>query len=309
MSEGGYNGAMAENAKQKLIVILGPTASGKSALAVALARALGGAVISADSRQVYRGLDIGTGKITKREMRGVQHELLDVADPRRPYTAARYAKDAARAIRTVLAQGKVPILCGGTGFYIDAVLYGGTFAAGAPDHSFRKRMERLPTEALFVLLKRRDPARAGTVDRHNRRRLIRALEIIAATGVPVRLLPRTPRFETLTIGVARSKTELARRIRVRLARDLKRGLVAEVRRLHRNGLSFRRLDELGLEYALVARYLRGEIGSVEELEEALGRAIIQYAKRQMTWFRRDSEIQWARTQGRALALSRRFLAH
>jgi len=291
----------------RLIVVLGPTASGKSALAVELARRLSGAVISADSRQVYRGLDVGTGKITKREMRGVPHYLLDVADPRRQYTAARYAKDAGRATQKVLARGKVPILCGGTGLYIDAALYGGTFAKGAPDPLFRKRMERLSTEALFVLLEQRDPARARTIDRHNRRRLIRALEIIAATGTSARPLSRTPRFETLKIGVARSKTELARRIRVRLARDLKRGLVQEVQRLHRDGLSFRRLNELGLEYALIARYLKDEIKTRQELEEALGRAIIKYAKRQMTWFKRDPEISWVSSSRKALALARSFL--
>lgn len=299
--------AVIENAKPKLIVILGPTASGKSALAVELARRLNGAVISADSRQVYRNLDIGTDKTAKKEMRGVPHFLLDVAGPKRPYTAARYAKDAVRAVRGVLARGNVPIVCGGTGFYIDALLYGTPFPAVPPNPAFRRMMEQRSTEALFFELKKHDPDRAASIDPQNRHRLIRALEIVAETGAPVRPLVKTPRYAALKIGVAIPRAILAQNIRARLTRDLRRGLIGEVRRLRRGGLSWKRLDELGLEYALVARYLRGEIKDERELEELLGSAVIRYAKRQLTWFKRDTEIHWIRSPREALALARRFL--
>ncbi|MDP3947905.1 MAG: tRNA (adenosine(37)-N6)-dimethylallyltransferase MiaA [bacterium] len=314
----------AQSAKRltKVIVVLGPTASGKSALAVELARRINGAVISADSRQVYKGLDIGTDKITKREMHGVPHFLLDVANPKRAYTAAGYARDAARAIRAVTAEGSVPIICGGTGFYINAVLYGLPFPEVPPNSAFRKKMERRSTETLFLKLKQLDPKRAETIDAKNRRRLIRALEIIAAlrqaqgggersrttaTGVPIRPLKRTPRYAALKIGIALPRKMLRRRIAKRLTRDFRRGLIAEVQHLHRKGLSSRRLDELGLEYRSVARFLRSEIKTKKELEEMLEPAIMQYAKRQITWFKRDPEIRWIRSPHEAIRLAQQFL--
>jgi tRNA dimethylallyltransferase len=293
--------------KNKVIAIVGPTASGKSALAVLLARKLNGEIISADSRQVYRSLNIGTNKITKKEMHGIRHFLLDVADPKKPYTAYRYAKDASRAIQEIIKRGKIPIICGGTGFYIDAVLYGSPFPRIPPNPSFRKMMERRSTEALFAELKKVDPRRAATIDPKNRRRLIRALEIIAATGAPVAPQKKEPKYEALKIGIKVEMKELERRIRLRLKREFRRGLIEEVKRLKRRGLSWKRLYELGLEYRFVARFLQGEIKSKTELEKLLAYAIIGYAKRQIRWFKRDKDIIWSSDKRKLIAAARKFI--
>lgn len=158
--------------KPKLIVICGPTATGKSDLAVEIARQIGGEVISADSRQVYTDLDLGTGKITKREMRGVPHYLLDVADPKRQFSVARYKKLADKAIRDIQKRNKTPILCGGTGFYIDAVVSGAVLPDVPPNKALRSELARKTDDELFETLKRMDPNRAETIDKHNPVRLV-----------------------------------------------------------------------------------------------------------------------------------------
>ncbi|MDP2648859.1 MAG: tRNA (adenosine(37)-N6)-dimethylallyltransferase MiaA, partial [bacterium] len=227
--------------------MVGPTSSGKSALAVDLARRFVGEVISADSRQVYRGLDIGTGKITKREMRGVPHHLLDVASPKRVFTAADYVRLARRACSGILQNTRIPIVAGGTGFYIDA-LVGRTSLPDVPvNKKLRMLLDKKTTAQLFALLKKRDPRRAKTIDRHNKHRLIRALEIAHAVGRVPMIELRTQSFDTLWIGIAppmdKLRADIARRLRARL----RRGMVAEAKRLHARGLSYRRMESLGLE--------------------------------------------------------------
>src|SRR5258708_296896 len=170
---------------EQVIAIVGPTASGKSTLAVNLAREFNGEVISADSRQVYKGIDIGTGKITKREMRGVLHYLLDVASQESTFTVAQFQKLGMQAIKKILAKGKLPIICGGAGFYIDSLLYDYALPSIPPNAALRKKLEKRSAAKLFRELKKPDPVRAKNIDRFNKRRLVRALEIVYATGGPV----------------------------------------------------------------------------------------------------------------------------
>lgn len=278
--------------RKKIIVVLGPTASGKSDLAVALARELGGEVVSADSRQVYRGLDIGSGKITRRETHGVRHHLLDVASPRGLFTVARYRALARRAVDDILQHGKMPIVCGGTGLYIDALLYDTPLPAVKPDPKLRARLERKTIGQLYAQLKKSDLRRAANIESKNKRRLVRALEIILATGKPVpELSERAPVYDAVKIGIALPPEELKKRIHARLLKRLKQGMLREVSQLQAAGLSWRRLDDLGLEYRYASRHLRGLI-SREEMIAAIEKESWAYSRRQMTWWRKDKEIKW-----------------
>src|SRR3989344_1677449 len=191
--------------KPKIIVILGQTASGKSELAVKLAKKINGEIISADSRQVYKGLNIGSGKITKKEMRGIRHHLLDVTNPKRTFTVSQYQKLAKKAIQKILNKGKTPIICGGTGLYIDALIYDYYLPEVAPQLKLRKKLEKLSTEELFKKLQKLDFHRAKNIDKNNRRRLIRALEIVLITGKTVpKLKERESGFDVLKIGIKKS---------------------------------------------------------------------------------------------------------
>ena len=305
------NGLIIEAMKSnKVMVIVGPTASGKSALAVRLAREFNGEVISADSRQVYKGLDVGTGKVTKKEMGSVPHHLLNVASPRHTFTVVRYQKLAGRAIRSILVKGKLPILCGGTGLYLDAVIYNYHLPHVPPDPKLRRRLGKEPAEKLFAKLQKLDPERAASVDAKNKRRLIRALEIIIKTSKPVPSLIRTNRrivnFEVLKIGITLPEKALKGKIWARLSRWLEMGLVAEVKKLRRGGLSWKQLENFGLVYREVSRYLQKLI-TEEEMNGTLRKKLWHYAKRQMTWFKRDKEIRWVRNAKEAEKLVRDFV--
>lgn len=297
----------------KILVIVGPTATGKSDLAVHLARTLHptykGEVVSADSRQIYQGLDIGTGKITVKEMRGIPHYMIDVVSPFRSttsarsgqkYTVAHYQKDATRVLEKILSKQRsdmtnpLPIVCGGTGFYIQALIDGTVLPEVPPNLALRKKLASKSADELFSILKERDPARAATIDPRNSHRLIRALEIVEAIGkVPQiqKSVVATSAYNTLFIGVTRSPDMLRKRIDTRLTSRLKAGMLAEAKRLHARGLSWKRMEELGLEYRYMAIHLRGTI-SHEEMVQKLRTEIWRYAKRQMTWFRRDKRIHW-----------------
>lgn len=277
--------------KPKVIVILGPTASGKSDLGVKLARRFSGEVISADSRQVYKGLDIGSGKITKREMKGIPHHLLSVASPKNIFTAERFRRLGKITIRKILAKEKLPIIVGGTGLYIDSVIYDLDFPKVPPQKALRAKLERLSTEKLSEKLVKLDETTAKRIDKHNRRRLIRALEIIEYTGKPIPPINRSSPYDVLKIGIKISPEKLKENIKKRLEKRLRIGMVAEVRKLHKKGLSWKRLDDLGLEYRYISHYLRGLL-TYEEMKEKILRESYQYAKRQMTWWRRDKDIKW-----------------
>ena len=278
--------------KPRIIAIVGATSSGKTAFAVRLAKRLGGEVVSVDSRQVYRGLDLGTGKVTKREMGGVPHHMLDVSSPARAYSADRFARDARKAIAGILARGRVPILCGGTGFYLDMTLGRISSPEVPPNKGLRAKLQTKSPEQLFAILQKRDPKRARTIDRHNPVRLIRAIEIAQALGhVPPMIDLRNQSWEVLTLGLALPPEELATRIKTRLKARLRAGMLAEAKRLHATGLSWKRMEELGLEYRYIARHLQGKI-SRAEMDDQLLSEILRYAKRQRTWFKRDKKIVW-----------------
>lgn len=277
--------------KLKVLVILGPTASGKSALAIELAKHFNGEVVSADSRQVYKGMDIGTGKVTKREMRGVPHHLLDVASPKTRLSVAEYQAKAYAAISDIHQRGKLPIICGGTGLYVSSITDGTIFPEVPPDEKLRARLDKLSAPQLYDRLRKLDPKRAKTIDKNNPRRLVRAIEIAMALGnVPA---PQTvaPKFDMLIIGAQIAPETLKKRIHSRLLSRIKQGMLAEAKKLHVGGLSWKRMEELGLEYRYLARHLRGTTTKPEFLEQ-LEREIVRYAKRQMTWFKRDNRIVW-----------------
>ena len=278
--------------RNTLITIVGPTASGKSALAVKLVRRFGGEIISADSRQVYKGLDIGSGKITKKEMMDVPHHLLDVASPTRTFSVDRYQKFAIKAIRSIQRRGKLPILVGGTPFYVYAVVDGYVFPEVKPNPKLRKELEQLSSGQLLEKLKKLDPRRAKSIEQKNKRRLVRALEIVMTTGKPVPELKKAaPLFDVLMVGIRRSPEELKKRIRKRLLYRLAHGMVDEVEQLHKNGLSWKRLEEFGLEYRFVAQYLQGKI-SYKEMVDFIQKESEDFARRQMLWFKKDPRMHW-----------------
>jgi len=278
--------------KPTIIAIVGPTASGKSSLAIELALRLNGEVISADSRQVYRGMDIGTGKVTTAEMRGVLHHLLNIADPSTTsYTATDFQRDATAAIDDVLARDKTPIICGGTFFYLDILRGKMTPAPVPPNPTLRHELEQLDTSELTDRLRTLDPRRAATIDTHNPRRLIRAIEIATALGkVPEVDAIESP-YNWVILGLDVPPDTLRQRIAVRLNERLAAGMVEEVTNLRDAGVSDERLMSFGLEYRFITLYLRGEL-TYETLRTSLFHAICQYAKRQRTWLRRDESIIW-----------------
>ncbi|MBP9771788.1 MAG: tRNA (adenosine(37)-N6)-dimethylallyltransferase MiaA [Candidatus Pacebacteria bacterium] len=280
-----------QNTKQKLIAIVGPTATGKSDLAVKIAQRHRGEVISADSRQVYVGLDIGSGKITKREMKGVPHHLLDVVSPKKRFSVSDYVKHASKALADIEKREKLPIIAGGTGLYVDGFLNGIVFPEVPPNSLLRKKLERKTLKELARMLKAKDPVRFKSIDTNNKVRLIRALEIISALGKVPKQSTKPLERDILWIGLTDSPTELRKRIERRLLVRLKKGMEREVGALKKSGVSWKRFDALGLEYRYIARYLQGKISKKEMVAELLKESIA-YSKRQMTWFKRNQKIQW-----------------
>ncbi len=275
--------AVQRQIKEPILLIMGPTASGKSSRAVEEALARNGEIISVDSRQVYRGLDIGTEKITPEEMRSIPHHLIDIRNPEENYSAGDFFIDATRLITEISARGKLPILVGGTHFYFDALLKGLPIGIDA-NLILREELEKLPTEELAQRVIVRDPRRASELDTKNRRRLIRALEIIDLKGeVPIRTLSE-PTYKVEWIIIDPSKEELQPRIDMRLKSALDRGLIDEVRRVHQ-AVGDTRLNELGLEYKIVGEFLREE-RTKESLLPALSAKLWQYARRQKAWLRK-----------------------
>ena len=277
--------------KSKIIVIAGQTATGKSDLGVELALEFGGEIVSADSRQVYRGLDLGSGKITEEEMKGVPHHMLDVMDPKHTYSVALYKKEALKVIEDILSRGKLPIVVGGTGQYIEAIVDNPIFPEVSPNHQLREILDKMETEELYSLLQQKDTRRAGEIDQKNRPRLIRALEIYDALGNIPEATKGEGLFEPLQIGLKIEKKKLIERIQKRLDNRLELEMVKEVSDLQKNGLSWQRLESLGLEYQQIAEYLQGK-KEFEEMKRVLAIKIRQFSKRQVTWFQKDKRIKW-----------------
>ncbi len=270
--------------KPKIIVVCGPTATGKSDYAVNLAKDIGGEIVSADSRQVYRGLDIGSGKITKREMGGIPHYLLDVVSPKKVFTVSDFQVQAYKAIEKILDRKKIPIICGGTGFYIDSIINGNILPDVSPDEKLRKELRTKSSEELQKILKKLDPERAKNIDPNNKVRLIRAIEIAKTLG-KVPKLRSEPKYDTKIIYLDFPDEVLKKRIHDRLIKRIKQGMVAEVKKLHENGVSWKRLFELGLEYRYVSLFLQKKI-TKEEMINTLENEIWHFVKKQRTWFKR-----------------------
>ena len=283
----------------KILSIVGPTASGKTRLAVELAQRFNGEVVSCDSMQIYRTMDIGTAKPTTEEMQGVPHHMLDVADPEENYSAARYVEQASACVDNILARGKLPVLAGGTGLYRDALLAGRTFASfsGRYRDELQQRAARGELPALYEELQRIDPARAGKLHLADEKRIIRALEIWYETGKTMtehdeesKLQP--PRYEAVSIGLSfENRADMWERIDRRVDEMMTAGLVDEVRSLLSRGVSPTCTAMQAIGYKeMVAALLDGR--PPEEGAEEIKLHSRQYAKRQLTWFRRDPSIHW-----------------
>ena len=285
----------------KILVVSGPTASGKTALAVELALAHNGEVVSADSMQIYRRMDIGTAKPTRAEMRGVPHHMLDVADPEEDFSVARYVELAARCVDDILARGRLPIVAGGTGLYIDSLLSGRTFARFDPDSPLRRELEeelaRRGGAALLEELARVDPDTAARLHPNDGKRIVRALEVYRSTGTTLtehnamtRSLP--PRYDALTLTLAFQRREdMWDRIDRRVDRMMADGLAEEVRALLDSGVPDRCTAMQAIGYKEMAAALRGDGDTARAAEEIKLRSR-QYAKRQLTWFRRNPDARW-----------------
>lgn len=285
----------------RLVVITGPTASGKSALAVELARAIGGEIVSADSRHVYRGMDVGTGKEPIDERHGVPFHLVDVVDPDAPWTLADYQRDAHAAVDATARRGHVPLLVGGTGLYVRAVAEGLVLPPVAPQPELRAELEERARshglDALVAELERLDPATAAVIDRRNPRRIIRAIEVSRALGVPFsQMLRRRPRGPApLIVALDTDRAVLHRLADERVERMFARGFVEEVRRLlARYDPSLPSFSAVG--YREVASLIRGDTG-LEETVARVQRATHAYQRRQLTWLRKVEGIRWLDPMG------------
>jgi len=294
MSKEGFERA---DAGPPLVVVLGPTASGKTALAVALARRFGGEILSADSRQVYKGLDIGTGKDLDEYARGgppVPVHLVDLAEPSEEYSVYRFLDDFREAFRDVTYRRRLPILAGGSGLYLEAVLEGYALAEAPRDEMLRRELEGMTDGALRALLRGLGGGRHNTTDLRDRERILRAIEVAKASSASRDPVPQP--FRPLLIGVRWPRDVLRRRVADRLRARLEEGLVEEVEGLAAGGVSWERLDRLGLEYRYVALFLRGRIKNRNDLFQKLRSAIIRFSRKQGTWFRRmerkGARISW-----------------
>lgn len=292
---------------RKIIVILGPTASGKSDLGVALAQKFKGEIISADSRQIYKGVDIGSGKITKKEMAGVPHHLLNIISPKKTFTIADFKKLSEKKIDEIYKKEKLPFIVGGTGFYIQAITDNISIPEVKPDWNLRKKLEKKSNEELFKILQKLDAKRSQNIDKNNPRRLIRAIEIATHLG-KVPQLKKQPAYNALKIGIKLPGKKLEQKIRARIQKMLKRGLIKETKNLREKyKLNWKRIEELGFEYKYPALFLQGKLDK-KELLERLALEHMHYAKRQMTWFSKYApDTHWIKNTAKAEKLIKKFL--
>jgi len=313
-----------------LIVILGPTAAGKSELAIELAHKFNGEIISADSRQIYRGMDIGTGKYPRTEsldlkypvsspeaksktakpllIGGIQHYFIDIADPDQEFTLAQFKKAAIKKITDIQNRGKIPFLVGGTGLYISSVVDNLNIPKAAPSAKLREKLEKMTTSEMIANLEKLDINAYRSIDKKNRRRLIRALEVILLTGKTFSSQKKkgTPLFETLEIGIETKREELYRKIEDRIDKMVKLGLESETRNLLDKGYTKSLPSMSGIGYKQMIMYLNDEI-TFNEAIRLIKRDSRRYARRQMTWFRRDKNIHWIKDYEKAEKLIKNFL--
>lgn len=279
--------------KPKLIAIVGTTASGKSSLGIDLARIFNAEIISADSRQIYKGLDLGTGKVTPEEIVGVPHHMLDIIDPNTPYSLAEYQKAAYKIIDDIVARGKMPILVGGTGLYTRAIIEGYDLDSAEPDFKLREELGGKSASELVEILQSLGATDVSEPD--NPRRLIRQIEKIKS-GKQTKPI-NNPKYNVLQIGITFDRDILYKRIEERLDLRIKDGMIEEIKNLLDNGATPEFMEGLGLEYRYTTRYILGKYNSFEEYRSELLKEIRHFAKRQMTWFRKEKNIIWLNEKG------------
>ncbi|HEX8974222.1 MAG TPA: tRNA (adenosine(37)-N6)-dimethylallyltransferase MiaA [Patescibacteria group bacterium] len=300
------------NAKPKIIIILGPTASGKSDAAIKLAKKFNGEIISADSRQVFRKMDIGTGKVPGALQKGIfisdgiAHHLIDVADPGEELNISHFIEIVNKTIPDILKRGKLPIICGGTGFWIKAIVDNTALPEVKPDEKLRNLLRSKSAEELFVQLQKLDSERAEIIDKNNSVRLIRAIEIATALGKVPQTKSTDSKYEFLQIGLEVPRELLNAKIKKRLEARFNEGMIDEVKNLLSTGVSPEWLERIGLEYRWIARYLQNKI-DLKEMQKKLYFDIIHYAKRQMTWFKKDQRIMWLKDYSEIETVVKNFL--
>ncbi|MBD3238329.1 MAG: tRNA (adenosine(37)-N6)-dimethylallyltransferase MiaA [Candidatus Moranbacteria bacterium] len=297
--------AEVKEAKPKIIAVVGPTACGKTQLAVKLAKKFQGEIVSADSRQIYKGLDIGTGKDLA--LYGdTPYHLIDIVKPTRKFSLAQYQKKAYKAISTILSNNKLPIMCGGAGLYVKAVVRGLQLPQVKPDQKLRKKLEKATPEQRTAILEKYQAA--DQIDLKNPHRVIRAIEICKAAGANFfkTKTRKNPQYRTLQIGIKYSIDQIRARIKTRVNQWLEQGLISEVKQLHDHGLSFKRLEELGLEYRYVSYFLDNKF-DYQTMVDKLITGTGQYAKKQITWFKKQKGIYWIKSPDKAEELVEQFL--
>ncbi|MBU9706608.1 tRNA (adenosine(37)-N6)-dimethylallyltransferase MiaA [Paenibacillus sp. AK121] len=285
--------------KPKLLVLVGPTAVGKTKLSIEMARQFDAEIISGDSMQVYRHMDIGTAKISEQEMKGIKHHLIDIHEPEYPYSVAQFQEDCRRLIPDIQSRGKLPFIVGGTGLYVESVCYEYQFSEVGADEAFRQEQldyaDQFGAEALHARLKAVDPESALRLHPNDRRRVVRALEIYHVSGTTLSSQLASQKkespYQLCIVGLTMDRQMLYKRIEDRIDGMLDQGLVAEVTSLMERGVRSDAISMQGLGYKEISSYLRGEV-SLEEAVTWLKRDTRHFAKRQLSWFRHMKDIQW-----------------
>lgn len=285
--------------KQKVIVICGPTASGKTKLSIEIAKKIGGEIVSADSMQIYKDMNIGTAKPTTQEMQGIKHYMIDFISPNRRYSVAEYKKDALNAIEDIIKKGKTPIVVGGTGLYVNALIYGIEYPEIETDIQYRDELEKIiekeGLETLYHMAEKIDPEAISHISKNDKKRISRILEIYHSTGktkteLEIESRKNGPKYEYLVFGINMDREKLYDRINKRVDIMIEDGLIQEVKEILSKYREFPTAMQ-GLGYKEVVEYLNG-ITSKEEMIEKIKRETRRYAKRQLTWFRKCENIKW-----------------
>ncbi len=292
--------------KPKLIVILGPTASGKTDLSIKLAKQFNGQIVSADSRQIYKYMDLGTGKVTKQEMQGIKHYMLDILHPDEKYSVGQYKKDATKCIKKIIKDKKIPFLVGGSAMYLYSIINGQEFPETQIDWEKRKILEETPLSELLETLKKLDINRFNTVQKENKRRVIRAIEIAEQLGSVPEII-NNPEFNCLLIGIKKEPEVLKKLISKRLKKRISQKMIDEIAFLHdKKKISWERLEEFGLEYRWIAKFLQNKITKQEMLFH-LEADIWRFSKHQGNWFNKDKNIRWINNVYNAKEIIKAFL--
>ena len=291
----------------KLIVILGQTATGKTEIAIRLAKKFNGEIVSADSRQIYKQMNIGTSKPTKKELSAVPHSLINIMEPDQAFNVVIFKKLAMKAIKSIHKNGKLPFLVGGTGLYIKAVVNNIDFPKIPPNKKMRKNLEKKTEKDLLVIYQKLDPEGAGFIEKNNKRRLIRAIEVSKATGKPFweQRKEKGKIFDTLQLGIKTTQEELKERIERRVKKMIKLGLEKEVKKLIKKYGKAPSLQTIG--YQEWNEYFEGKIIK-EKVKELIGLHTLQFSKRQMTWFKKDKKIAWVKGYNQAEKKIKDFLS-